>query len=288
MSRTPQSTSSIRSASSWTTPPRYRNFIVCFYLCPAASATNGGTRDARSRVCSSMVSVFFFETWRPSASKMVTLTVIIFSSPAADFETVSASSACSMPHTTLRTRANGSLSLPALSSLRWTRSCAIPSFSLKRTRTTCSAVAKNGLNSSNGNSTTLSKPLRDVNAFPVLPCGRSPHVRTGAHMPSLNWRITASSGFRMWRWHELNSTYSCCTSSSKVNTRFMCLATQRLVPKTMAEIMNLPKCIVTSRLSSLASRLGDEIGEFVGMTSKYPKQERGIDSSAPYHCNISW
>ena len=43
-------------------PPRYKNWVVCLYLWPAASMTSGGARVVWSGVCRTIVSVFFSDT----------------------------------------------------------------------------------------------------------------------------------------------------------------------------------------------------------------------------------
>ena len=89
---------------SFMTPP----FAVCFYLWPAASMTSCRARVLWSGVRRNIVSVFFSDTVKPAAPKTVTMTVIIFASTSVNFETIPASSAYSMPHTALRTHADGS------------------------------------------------------------------------------------------------------------------------------------------------------------------------------------
>ena len=116
------STSNERSALLWITLPRHKNWFVCLYLWPVASMTSGGARDVWSGVRSRIVSVFRFDTVTPAASKTVTMTVIILSSPSADLETIPALSAYSMPHAALRTHAIGTSFPASTTSSRWTKS----------------------------------------------------------------------------------------------------------------------------------------------------------------------
>ena len=72
-----RSISSEKPALSRIMPPRYKNWVICLYLWPAASMTSGGAGDVWSGVRSSIVSVLFSDTVRPAASKTVTMAVII-------------------------------------------------------------------------------------------------------------------------------------------------------------------------------------------------------------------
>ena len=142
MSRIRRSISPMRSASSWITPPRYRSYIVCLCLCRASSITNGGARDALGPVFAAAWS----EPVRPAASKTVAMTHH-FIKPLYLFRDNSCVVGVEHPHTALRTHANGSSTMPAPSSSRWTGFCTMPSSSLKRTRATCNAASKNILTS---------------------------------------------------------------------------------------------------------------------------------------------
>ena len=62
-------------------PPSYRNRTAWLYLCPATSTTNGGARDARSRICSSMISVHFFRNREACCFDDGHVAVIILASP---------------------------------------------------------------------------------------------------------------------------------------------------------------------------------------------------------------
>ena len=148
MRRIRRSISSQRSAFSWMMPPSCKNWVVCLYLWPAA--TSDGAVGVRSRVCNSIVSVFFSDTVRPAVSKTVTMSVISLASASADFETIPASSANNIPYNALCTRANGTSFPLTTSSSRCTKFL-MSSSSLKRTRTTCITAAKSTLNS-NGDS----------------------------------------------------------------------------------------------------------------------------------------
>ena len=74
----------IMSALALTRPPRCKNCVARLYLWPAASMTIGDVRDVWFGVHSSMISVFFSDTVRPTAIKTVTMTVIILARPSAD------------------------------------------------------------------------------------------------------------------------------------------------------------------------------------------------------------
>ena len=79
MRRMRRSISTERSASWWMMPPRYKNWVACLYLRPAALIfTSGEAGYAWSPVRTSIISVFFSDTVRPPVSKTVAMTVFIF------------------------------------------------------------------------------------------------------------------------------------------------------------------------------------------------------------------
>ena len=130
--------SRVMSASSVMRPPRYTNWWTWWYFCRAAAISSAGRGGvgvspgccAFSGARIRRVSVFFSDTVRPNAPNTSTITVIIFASPAGNLDTIPASSACSIPHTALRTRSSSvSSGSPPFPSSRNTRFSRIVSYS---------------------------------------------------------------------------------------------------------------------------------------------------------------
>ena len=74
--------SRVSSPSSLTRPPKYRNWVVWAYFCPAASMTSGGGGDPAFFGCFSgarikRVAVFFSDTVGPNSPNTSTIVVII-------------------------------------------------------------------------------------------------------------------------------------------------------------------------------------------------------------------
>ena len=96
--------SCVSSPSSLTRSPKYRNWAVWAYFCPAASMTSGGSGDPPFFGCFSgvrikRVSVFFSDTVRPNSPNTSTIVVIILANPSWDLDTTPASSAQNIPQT---------------------------------------------------------------------------------------------------------------------------------------------------------------------------------------------
>ena len=73
--------------------------IACIYVCPAASITSGEVGSILLRVRSRIISVYICYTVISGASYTVTMTVIIFANPSSDSDTMTTSSAYSIPQT---------------------------------------------------------------------------------------------------------------------------------------------------------------------------------------------
>ena len=188
--------SRVRSASSVMRPPRYTNWWTWLNLWPAAAISCAGRGGAGiSPSCCAFcgarigrVSVFFSDTVKRHAWNTSTITAIIIASSAGDLDTIPASSACSIPHTALRTRSSSvSSGPPPLPSSRNTRSSRMVSSSLKRCSTTSITAAKKILNSS-GDSTrpclSLCVTSNSSDSSPSSTC-------TPARISSWNWRMTS-------------------------------------------------------------------------------------------------
>ena len=135
-------------------------------------------------------SIYCSDTVRPVASKTVTVTVIILAIPFADFETVLASSAYKLPHTALRR-----MPMPMAPLFRPPHSPGVEpnplfrtmsSSSLKHSRTTGIAAAKNTLNSKVDSTQPCRSPCVTSNRSECSPLS----VRAQAHMASWNWRVS--------------------------------------------------------------------------------------------------
>ena len=75
-------------------PPKYTKSTICLYSWPAAVTVNGTYPPPFLY----MISVLASDTVSPNAAHAVTITVIIFSNPSGDRDTMPASSAYSIPH----------------------------------------------------------------------------------------------------------------------------------------------------------------------------------------------
>ena len=119
------------------------SLYIYIYIWPAASTTSGGAGKTLLSVQGSIVSVCVSGTVRCADSKTVTMTPV-FAMVFVDLDTMTASSACSIPQINLRTHGSGSTSNPPSpkSSSRCTKSFQMSGSSLKLGRTECVAVRR--------------------------------------------------------------------------------------------------------------------------------------------------
>ena len=117
-----------------------------------------------------MVSVFFVNTVNAKARQTSTITSIILASPCGDRETMQASSAYSMPHTSRRTQSiAGSGPIDVGGSFRCTSSARMAGSSLNLWRTTVSTAAKKMLNNSGDSTHSCRSPCSTSNQSEQTP-----------------------------------------------------------------------------------------------------------------------